>query len=112
MFNMKTAQNSRLQLNSQEERLVNAMNALGDTSRFKIFLLLLAGKELCVSEIADRIDISTPAVSQHFRIFELVGLVDKQRNGQKVCYKLKADDPIVNKLIALSSSTDKKGGTT
>lgn len=56
---------------------------------------------MCVSEIAEALDISVPAVSQHFRIFELVGLVDKTRYGQKICYTLKSDDQLVQELVRI-----------
>ena len=99
---MELLKNRLLKLNQREERLVNALQALGDKTRFKIFKILLSGKEMCVSEIAETLNISTPAVSQHFRIFELVGLVDKERYGQKICYKLKSDDVLVRQLIKLT----------
>lgn len=89
-------------LTKQEERFASIFQLLGDKTRFKIFKILLSGREMCVSEIAEALDISTPAVSQHFRIFELVGLVDKERYGQKVCYKLKSDDVLVHQLIKLT----------
>ncbi len=85
-------------LNIKEERLVSALHALGDKTRFKIFKIMLSSKQMCVSEIANALNISVPAVSQHFRIFELVGLVDKERYGQKICYVLKSDDTLVKEL--------------
>lgn len=99
MINMKLLKKRPVKLNLHEERMVNTMDALGDKTRFKMFKILLSGKELCVSEIAEALDISVPAVSQHFRIFELVGLVVKKRDGQKVCYTLKTDDALVRELI-------------
>ena len=85
-------------LNLQEQRLVHAMQLLGDSTRFKIFKLLTTGDELCVSEIAERLSISPSAVSQHFRNFELVGIVGRERFGQRICYVLKKDDELVNEL--------------
>ena len=98
---MKLLNSKPTKLNQREERLINAMQALGDKSRFKMFKIMLSGKEMCVSEIAGALDISVPAVSQHFRIFELVGLVDRQRYGQKICYALKSDDRLVQELIRI-----------
>jgi DNA-binding transcriptional ArsR family regulator len=99
---MKLLKSRPLKLNTREERLVNALQALGDKSRFKIFKILLSGREMCVTEIAEALDISVPAVSQHFRIFELVGLVEKTRYGQKICYTLKKDDSLVQSLISIT----------
>jgi len=89
-------------LNKQEERLIFAMQLLGDKTRFKMFKLLLSNQQMCVSQIAEKLDITVSAVSQHFKNFELVGLVNKERNGQKICYVLKASDPLVEQLINLS----------
>jgi DNA-binding transcriptional ArsR family regulator len=96
---MYTTKKSKL--NAKEERLINAMQALGDQTRYKIFKIMLEGQEKCVSEIADAVNISVPAVSQHFRIFELVGMITKQRYGQKICYSLKKEDKLVKELIEL-----------
>lgn len=93
--------NKYTKIDSREARLINIMQVLGDRNRFKIFKILLSRHEMCVSEIAEALDISTSAVSQHFRIFELVGLVNKQRYGQKICYALKDDDKLVKELKSL-----------
>ncbi|MEI7632609.1 MAG: metalloregulator ArsR/SmtB family transcription factor [bacterium] len=89
-------------LNKQEERLIFAMQLLGDKTRFKMFKLLLSNQQMCVSQIAEKLDITVSAVSQHFKNFELVGLVNKERSGQKICYVLKASDPLVEQLVNLS----------
>ncbi len=101
---MAVQKNIRPDLNPLEERLVNAMQVLGDKTRFRMFKILVTGEEMCVSQIAEAVSISVPATSQHFRIFELNGLVDKHRYGQKVCYKLRLDDALVQKLITISQS--------
>lgn len=92
-----------IKLSQRDERLVFAMQLLGDKTRFKIFKLLLSDKEMCVSQIADQLDISVSAVSQHFRNFEQLGLVDKKRTGQKICYVLRDDDRLVNELVQFTA---------
>ena len=86
----------------QEKRLVHTLQLLGDKTRFKIFKLLASEEELCVSEMASRLSISPSAVSQHFRNFELLGLVEKERMGQKICYVLNEDDLLVQELKQLT----------
>lgn len=93
---MTTTQLTKLDI--KEEQLVNIMQLLGDKTRYKIFKLLLSEQELCVSEIAERVGVSTPAISQHFKMFELNGLIEKHRLGQKICYELKANSTIVERL--------------
>ena len=85
-----------------EERLIHAMQLLGDSTRYKIFKLMLSDKEYCVSEIASNLNISPSAVSQHFRNFEMLGLVEKHRYGQKICYALRGNDQLVENLKHLS----------
>lgn len=97
---MKTTNKSPL-LTRHDQRLMRAMQALGDENRYKIFKILLTTDELCVSEIADRLSISVPAVSQHFRTFELIGLVEKERKGQKICYSCRDDDAVVREIVKL-----------
>lgn len=90
-----------IKITATENRLIHAMQLLGDKSRFKIFKLLVSDQDLCVSEIADKLDISVSAVSQHFRNFELIGLVQKERMGQKICYGLRKNDAFVDQLVKL-----------
>lgn len=92
---MEMTDNKHVVLNTREERITSTMQALGDSTRYKIFKLMQSGQEMCVSEIAEAIGVSVPAVSQHFRIFELIGFVDKVRYGQKICYQLKDKDDFV-----------------
>jgi len=87
---------------SIEKRLVHTLQLLGDKTRFNIFKLLASEEELCVSEMASRLSISPSAVSQHFRNFEILGLVEKERMGQKICYVLNEDDSLVKELKVLT----------
>lgn len=98
---MKTTEQS-IKLNKNEDRAVRVMQLLGDKTRYKIFKLMMSGDEMCVSEIADKLNISVSAVSQHFRSFEMIGLVDKERMGQKICYSMKEDDALIKKLLLIA----------
>lgn len=78
----------------EDQKRVHLMQLLGDSTRYKIFKLLLNQEELCVSEIAQRVEVSTSAASQHFKNFEMLGVVAKKRYGQKICYSLVSDASI------------------
>ncbi len=93
---------NKLRLNKREQRIVHAMQILGDATRFKIFKLLSSNKEYCVSDIATLLSISPSAVSQHFHKFEILGLVEKDRMGQKICYTLNKKDTLVQELKELT----------
>lgn len=92
-----------LKLSTNEERFVHIMQLLGDNTRYKIFKLLMTRKEMCVSEIADELGITVSAVSQHFRSFEMIGLVGKERMGQKICYALNDNDRLLGKLECIAN---------
>ena len=70
--------------------------ALASTIRRKI-LAYLGDSELTAGEIAERFDISKPAVSQHLSVLENAGLVTREKRGQFVHYRL-AEDNLANTL--------------
>lgn len=70
--------------------------ALSSTVRRKI-LAYLAHAELTAGEIAARFAISKPAVSQHLSILESAGLVESEKRGQFVHYRLVREN-LVNTL--------------
>lgn len=84
-----------------EKRLIHTLQLLGDKTRFQIFKLISTNENLCVGAIASDLAISSSAVSQHFRQFELLELVEKERMGQKICYSLRKDDELVMELKQL-----------
>jgi DNA-binding transcriptional ArsR family regulator len=72
------------------EALVNdPFAALGDPHRRAIIELLTAGNR-SVSEIADRLPISRPAVSRHLRLLKEAGLVVDRAEGTRRLYSLDA----------------------
>ena len=72
--------------------------ALSSTVRRKI-LAYLAHADLTAGEIAARFEISKSAVSQHLTILENAGLVESEKKGQFVHYKLVPDN-VANTLNA------------
>lgn len=87
------------ELSAREERLIYAMQLLGDKTRFKIFKLLVTRMDVCVTDVSPELGITPSAVSQHLKKFELIGLIVKQRMSQKICYMLKKDDQLVQELV-------------
>jgi DNA-binding transcriptional ArsR family regulator len=66
------------------------LSALGDPSRRAIVDLLSNGSR-SVSEIAKRLPITRPAVSQHLRVLSDVGLVNCEPRGTRNFYSLDPD---------------------
>ena len=63
------------------------LDALGDPTRRHIFELLRGGPR-SVGDLASDLPVSRPAVSQHLRVLEEVGLVTHRRNGTRNLYEL------------------------
>ena len=63
------------------------LDALGDPTRRQVFELLRPGPR-SVGELAAGLPVSRPAVSQHLRVLEDVGLVTHHRNGTRNVYEL------------------------
>jgi len=61
--------------------------ALASSVRRKI-LAYLSESELTAGQIAERFEISKPAVSQHLTILQNAGLVESEKRGQFVHYRL------------------------
>ena len=88
-------------LKTQNISLVDVFSLLGDKNRFLIIKLLIEQGEMCVTDLANVLDISVSAVSQHLRILEMSRMVEGERMGQMMCYKSKIYDPNVRKIINL-----------
>lgn len=88
-------------LSTNDDRFIQAMQLLGDETRYKMFKVLLEGQSPCVSEISAMLGVSVSAVSQQFKMFELSGLVKRNRHGQKICYQLSLNDPVIASLAQL-----------
>jgi len=61
--------------------------ALASTPRRQILAYLNAG-ELTAGEIGARFDFSKPALSGHLRVLEQAGLIEREKRGQFVYFRL------------------------
>ena len=64
-----------------------AFNALGDPTRRAIFEQLAPGP-LAVVDVAKRMPVSRPAVSQHLKVLMAAGLVTAQAQGRQNRYRI------------------------
>lgn len=62
-------------------------NILGDRTR-RVILECLAEGPLAVGEIAERLPVSRPAVSQHLKVMKDAGLVAEEPSGRRNIYRL------------------------
>jgi ArsR family transcriptional regulator, arsenate/arsenite/antimonite-responsive transcriptional repressor len=68
-------------------------------------LAFLAQTALTTSELAARFPMSAPAVSRHLSLLERARLVSRERQGQRVLYRLERDT-LLEALAGLASQVD------
>jgi len=61
------------------------------SSRRILIMWLLEAREMCVSDIADKIGASLQNTSQHLRLMKDKGILDSRREGQTIFYRIKDD---------------------
>ncbi|NWG12922.1 MAG: winged helix-turn-helix transcriptional regulator [Acidobacteria bacterium] len=69
------------------ELLHRVFKALADTTRLRIFNLLLHGP-LCVCELESFLGVSQPLISRHLAYLRNAGLVRDRRQGMRVQYSV------------------------
>jgi len=82
----------------QIQNLSEAFKVLGDPTKLRI-CMLLAERELPVSSIAEKLNLSDSAVSHSLRTLRNLRLVKYYRDGKNIFYSL--DDKHVEDLIRL-----------
>jgi ArsR family transcriptional regulator len=73
-------------------RIAELFKAFGDPTRVHILSLLLK-QELCVSDIAEGVELSQSAISHQLRILKQMDLIKFRREGKNLLYSL-ADDHV------------------
>ncbi|MGQ9532602.1 MAG: ArsR/SmtB family transcription factor [Desulfotomaculales bacterium] len=68
-------------------RLTTYFKALADPTRLRI-LGLLAEQEMCVCELMAALNLPQPLVSHHLRVLRQAGVVQDDRCGRWICYRL------------------------
>jgi len=69
--------------------LQETMRAIGDPTRREILIMLRRGR-LAAGEIAEKFDISAPAVSKHLNVLKSADLIRDIREGKHIFYELNA----------------------
>lgn len=68
--------------------LADSLAAAGNLQRLKILYLLHAHKEMCVCDLAEVLELTDSAVSQHLRKLKDKNIVETRREGQTIYYSL------------------------
>jgi ArsR family transcriptional regulator, arsenate/arsenite/antimonite-responsive transcriptional repressor len=70
--------------------LATVFKALGDPVRLRLLSLIGAreGGEVCVCDLTTAFDLSQPTISHHLKVLREAGLIDSERRGTWVYYRL------------------------
>jgi ArsR family transcriptional regulator, arsenate/arsenite/antimonite-responsive transcriptional repressor len=68
--------------------------ALGDSARQDIIMLLAEYERLNVNAIAERMTLSRPAVSHHLKVLLQAGIVRQERESRENFYHLELDEAL------------------
>jgi len=83
-----------------DKLMVDKIKAIADKTRLKIIEILLT-KRYCVNVLAEELNISESAVSQHLKILREADLVIGEKRGYYVHYSVKKD-----KLIEIATAIE------
>ena len=75
------------------EYIADLFKGFADPTRVHILTLLQQNGELCVSEIAEAVELSQSAISHQLRILKQMQLIKLRREGKNILYSL-ADDHV------------------
>ncbi|MDT0379324.1 metalloregulator ArsR/SmtB family transcription factor [Streptomyces sp. DSM 42041] len=72
------------------ETLAKVFKALGDPVRLRLLSMIAsrAGGEVCVCDLTPAFDLSQPTISHHLKLLKQAGLIDSERRGTWVYYRL------------------------
>lgn len=76
--------------------LADLLAVAGNSQRLKILYLLHAHHEMCVCDLAEVLELTDSAVSQHLRKLKDRNLVKTRRDGQTIFYSLVSNIFITN----------------
>jgi len=79
------------------EEAAELFNLASNSTRLKILFLLDRLKELCVCDLAEILDVSVSAVSQHLAKLRVYGLATTRRDAPRIYYRL-TDHVFLDKL--------------
>ncbi|MEV6715229.1 metalloregulator ArsR/SmtB family transcription factor [Lentzea sp. NPDC051208] len=88
----------------QAAELATVFKALGDPVRLRLLSLIASrpSGEVCVCELTPAFDLSQPTISHHLKLLRQAGLVDSERRGTWVYYRVRPET--TDRMAALLSS--------
>lgn len=75
------------------DSIAELFKGFADPTRVHILSLLMGKEELCVTQIAEKVEISQSAVSHQLRLLKQMHLIKFRRDGKNILYSL-ADEHV------------------
>lgn len=91
------------------DQLSQLLSLAGNDIRLKILYLLQEEKELCPCDLADILEMSVPAVSQHLRKLKDGHIIQPRREGQTIFYSIRQEHlEIIKPLLEHLTPSNRK----
>ena len=76
---------------AEAEQIAPLMKALADPVRLRLVSLIASheGGEACVCDLNDAFNLSQPTISHHLKVLREAGLVDREKRGVWVYYRIR-----------------------
>lgn len=87
---------------SDSKKSAKIFEALSSTPR-RLILNYLSETSLTSGEIAEKFEMSRPALTKHLKLLESAGLVESEKKGQFVHYSV-TQDSLVNTLVNFAAN--------
>ncbi|MCX4391677.1 MULTISPECIES: metalloregulator ArsR/SmtB family transcription factor [unclassified Streptomyces] len=96
--------------------LAKVFKALGDPVRLRLLSMIASrdGGEICVCDLTPAFDLSQPTISHHLKLLKQAGLIDSERRGTWVYYRLlpESTDRLAAVLTRPTARATEPAGTT
>ena len=79
------------------QKIVTIFKALSDPSRLRILQCLTKGDDLCVSDLAEELNMSISRVSHHLSLLDNLGFLKHTQDGKHVYYTV--DDDCITDIM-------------
>lgn len=90
------------------EGISKVMALAGNKVRFKMLYLLQRENELCPCDLADILEMSVPAISQHLRKMKEVNVISIRRDAQTIFYRISEENKAFLDVILGNVESERK----
>ena len=98
MATTKRKQETQIEFEDNDlDAVIDIFRALSDHSRVRIIAALTRGESLCVSELAESLDMPISRVSHHLSTLKMLGFVRSKQEGKQVFYNI--DDDCITDIV-------------